>query len=540
MGRRKVVTLYNNRYRGGYLSERDCDMLENIRSAYEDGVSFNDLRGCLYNLDDDMIDAVIANQSGDWLDDDDKPRGELSDSQTDMLAFGIVSKRWLCGDSVGLGKTTLVAALYNYLKAHKTWKDQRPRLLFLTEGEDVMRQNMRQLIRFTGDYFMGCTGRAADAEELVGYYTSIGDVPNVIATHSILRQTKFQELVESYRGKHGEPPFTIVAIDESAVLGKSTTQIYKQAVGLFSDVNYRVCLNATEFDTNLEEFYNQLSWVDDTLLPTKTQFKKDYFIMEYNPFSGYYSKPSGKYRNAGKFRYLVGYRYLARTRKDLGATIENCHAEVVKVPENEYQRNLLKETSQPGMALNCPWAIDRGANVSPQYCPKLGILVRTIKEVVQKTGSPKTQFLIYAFHKEAQQGILEVLQYLYQNYDMDIAILNGETGSEERADIIRRFKESSLGVLITNVQRGLNFGNCDYVIFYEFPSVGQAVQFEGRITRQENIRNKNVYVLLSENRELRNFRGILSDRAKAIEAFSTTDYSMVLMLLLKGGSVADV
>lgn len=532
MGRRKVVSVYRGRYKGDYLTEADCDKLESIREAYEDGVFFGDLKGYLYDIPKSDVENIKYLASSDDL--KERPKGELTDSQTVMLAFGLVSKKWLCGDSVGLGKTALMAATYNYLKANRG--DKAPRMLFLVDGEDVMNQNCDQLIRFTSDYFMAVTGRKQSAQNLVDFYLERGYLPNVVGTHSLLRQPVFQELVSNYIRSTGKDPFGIVVIDESAVLGNSNTQVYKQAQSLFSEVEYRICLNATEFDVKLEEFYNQLNWVDTTLLPTRTQFKKDYYVMEWNPWTGY-SKPSGKYKNAEDFRNKVGYRYLARTRKDLGATMKDCSAEIVEVPTNDYQKALLRETSMAGMALNCPWAIDQNADMSEEFCPKL----KTLGDILDKDlgfadSEDVPQVLIYAHNREAQAGIAALLG----SWNISNRVLNGDTPSEERHEIVEGFKDNKFSVLITNVQRGLNFGNCNFVIFYQFPSVGKAVQFEGRITRQENIVGKHVYILLSAPKELKRFKTLLADRAKALNAFASTDYSMLLGLLLKDKNSAEV
>ncbi len=53
------------------------------------------------------------------------------------------------------------------------------------------------------------------------------------------------------------------------------------------------------------------------------------------------------------------------------------------------------------------------------------------------------------------------------------------------------------------------------------------------MTRSENIENKHVFVLLYDKNETPAFKGILSDRGKALDTFANTDYSMVLNLLLE-------
>ena len=114
-----------------------------------------------------------------------------------------------------------------------------------------------------------------------------------------------------------------------------------------------------------------------------------------------------------------------------------------------------------------------------------------------------------------------------------VAVWLGDTPSDDREEIVKGFSSGYYQILITNVQKGLNFQNCDNVIFFEFPSVGRAIQVEGRMTRSENIENKHVFVLLYDKNETPAFKGILSDRGKALDTFASTDYSMVLNLLLE-------
>ena len=88
-------------------------------------------------------------------------------------------------------------------------------------------------------------------------------------------------------------------------------------------------------------------------------------------------------------------------------------------------------------------------------------------------------------------------------------------------------------VLITNVQKGLNFGNCDYCIFYDFDSnPNRMVQFEGRMTRSYNIENKHVFLLVSRGKELKNLKKVVANRAKASDVFAGSDFSCVLSILL--------
>ena len=94
--------------------------------------------------------------------------------------------------------------------------------------------------------------------------------------------------------------------------------------------------------------------------------------------------------------------------------------------------------------------------------------------------------------------------------------MNGDTDDKERSSIIKGFKNKEYRILITNVQKGLNFGDCDFCIFYSFdPNPSKMIQFEGRTTRDFNIIGKNVYILCSKGQEERKLKEVVKQRAKA-------------------------
>ena len=66
------------------------------------------------------------------------------------------------------------------------------------------------------------------------------------------------------------------------------------------------------------------------------------------------------------------------------------------------------------------------------------------------------------------------------------------------------------------------------------------VQFEGRMTRQRDIVNKHVYLLVSEGKELKALQEVVKDRAKASDLFAGSDYSCVLSLLLNDDNLINL
>jgi ERCC4-related helicase len=105
--------------------------------------------------------------------------------------------------------------------------------------------------------------------------------------------------------------------------------------------------------------------------------------------------------------------------------------------------------------------------------------------------------------------------------------------------IIQGFKNKEYQILITSVQKGLNFGDCNYCIFYGFdPNPSSMIQFEGRTTRSFDIIGKNVYILCSMGKEYKQLHAKLRSRTVATTEMSKTDLSVVLSILL--GDMSDV
>jgi ERCC4-related helicase len=119
--------------------------------------------------------------------------------------------------------------------------------------------------------------------------------------------------------------------------------------------------------------------------------------------------------------------------------------------------------------------------------------------------------------------------------------MNGSTKIREKNDLIDRFKAGDLKVLITNVQKGLDFGRCNHCIFYCYdPSPNKMVQFEGRMTREYNIIDKHVYLLISRGSELNKFKKDVADKAKGSDMFAGSDFSCVMSLLLNEDTLKKI
>jgi superfamily II DNA or RNA helicase len=526
MGRAKVVNVYNDRY-CGKMSDKQCDVLEQIIAINEDGGYLPDLIHSIYDLPNSLVIDII--EEGDSFNNIsttyEKPYGTLRDYQTLAVAFMYSANRCIIGDSVGMGKTVELAGFINLVTKRRQEQGRDMKFLALTE-KNICSQFREELVKFTGDYVQLIpNGEKKTIEEFKYRNPYEEDLSfSVVGTHALLTTAGFIQWLEQCRTMGEGFPFDTLIVDESSCLGGTNTQAvngFKAISKYFTNI---IFLNATPFETKLQVFYNQLNLLDKDLLPTKTNFTKEYCIMDYR---GMYPRPTGKYRNQEQFKRLVGYRYFARTRKDRGAIMQDCDGKVLISELSPIQKEWLKKSQLHRMVYDCPSHIDPSIEFNSENIPKLASLNQLLKE---ECADAET-IIIFAQFKEAQKHLSKWLH----NKGYTNRVLNGDTPANERKEVVKGFKNNEFNVLITNVQKGLNFGNCDYCIFYSFdPNPSSMIQFEGRITRDIDIIGKHVYILCSSGPEFKAFDEVLRQRAKATSEFTNTDYSVVMDILLEG------
>ena len=458
------------------------------------------------------------------LDVDYDKQGTLRDEQTIGVAYMFFAKNCLLGDSVGMGKTVQTAGLVNELYKRYTENGKVFRFLMLTK-KNLVEQVRSEMIKFTGQYVEVLGGEKSDVEAFAAKHHGCTGLPlGVVGSHSLLTQKLFLKwMMECETNGYGRP-FQLLVVDESTVLGTSTTDITRGAKEIIPKFNRVIFLSATPFTSKLSTFYTQLNLLDKKMMPTKTEFEKRYVVFEWN---GSYKQPSGKYKNEAEFGELIKYRYLARTRKDKGAKMIDCKKTLLVSPLSPVQKWWLSRTKMYRMVYDCPNAIDplKDIEFNEDNVPKLQSLHRAL---TVECKDAKT-ILMYVHFREAQDSLSTWLTKRgYSN-----RVLCGETNDADRQSIINGFKNGEFRILITNVQEGLNFGDCNYCIFYSFEgNTSSMVQFEGRITRSFDVVGKHIILLVSEGRERDRLNSVIKERAKAMVDFTNVDLSCIMDLLL--------
>jgi len=507
------------------MLKEQCDILESLIDADENNGVVSDLKHIIYNLAEDTIDQMISdyNVFRIAMHDYERPYGTLLDYQTLAVCFMYYAQKCILGDSVGMGKTVATAGVFNLIKREMAKTGQKHRYLVLTQ-KNLAVQFRRELVKFTGEFVELIP--SGEAKQVQLYYNTYDyrEKPefSVVGTHALLMTKSFIQWLELCRTEGEGFPFDTLVVDESSELGTGQmASVFKALSGYFKNIYF---LNATPFETHLGIFYNQLSLLDPKLLPTKQNFTKEYCIMDYR---GMYPKPSGRYKNQENFKRLIRYRYFARTRRDKGAEMRECDGRVVLSPLSSVQKDLLKRSQLHKIVFDCPSHIDDSIPFNSSTVPKLA----SLSGLLDNECAEADTIIIFVYHKEAQSRLSEWLTSMGHSN----RVLNGETPNNKRISIIEGFRNREYRILLTNVQKGLNFGNCDYCIFYSYDTnPSSMVQFEGRITRDFDIVGKHIYILCSMGEEYRNLMTVVKERVKATKDFTNTDYSVVLDIIAGG------
>lgn len=513
----KNIRYYRGKHYQGDISDERAEAILQLISEYD---VVSSLRHVIKDLPDFLItdiktdaeayEAENGSLKGFSKHYGDFPKGTLRDAQTIGVAFMYYAGSALLGDEVGLGKTVQIAGLYNLLKQEYENSGREFRYCFLTEKTSVS-QIRDKMIQFTGEF----VGLLENGEKkVVEHYLSCNSDKrhySIVGTHSLLTSPEFI----AHLAKN---PFDLFIFDESSTLKSSTNDLHVNCKALFKLHKRKILLNATPVEIEIEDIFNQLDLLDPNYMPTKTEFMKRFSKFKRTPF-GY--QPDG-FKNQDEFQEAVKLRYIARTREELGANYRDNLYKTIIIPLSPIQKELKKKTTLLQSVTDYPTGVDRHVDYNEFTTPKLAVLTLIVKE---KVSVGQSQALVYCRFVDAQYKMKDILA----EKGYRVVVLNGGTKTKERAEIVNDMNNGKYDILITNVLRGIDLKICDTCILYTIdPNPQKMVQFEGRITRDFDIEDKSVYLLVAMGREKKFVEEKLKLRVGASAAFSKASKSMVI------------
>lgn len=529
----KVPVMWNNMYLGD-MSEPQAELIMQTR---ESKVMPN-LKNMLFDFPIDLIQQSIDEQQSirniikrDKIDYT-QYVAQLRDYQTVGTAFMYLSPRSIIADGCGLGKTAEVAALINWLK----YKGEMSRFLIAVETSAIG-QTQAELMRFTGLYVVAMPSEATKIRKVIEK-TDWTKVDGIVIKHSTLRSDPFSKWLALNINEEGMCNiFDTFFLDESSVIKNDTTKMYSYTKNICQIVKRVHFMNATTFETNILDIYNQMDMMDQALLPKKWRIEQEFCTYAR---TSYWTKENGKakmnwrrerngYKNQAVFKESLKLVYFGRCKKDIGMDLPHIYKVYEVEPTNAMSLGLEKGYRYSEL-LNCPSLIpDCGIPMDRKNVPKLDRLC----ELIENDFSQES-VMVYCFHLAAQQTIADELAKIGRKP----VILNGSiTDATERYRIQQAFNNGEYDVIITNIKKSLNLYGGDVCIFYSMETnPSKSFQIASRIDRNVDDKLKTFVMLLYKGTdEYRFFTTTVKQRAKdardlTIDAKTTVDFFFESMM----------
>ena len=529
----KVPVMWNNMYLGD-MSEPQAELIMQTRESKV----IPNLKNMLFDFPIDMIQQSIDEQQSirniirrDKIDYT-QYVAQLRDYQTVGTAFMYLSPRSIIADGCGLGKTAEVAALINWLK----YKGEMSRFLIAVETSAIG-QTQAELMRFTGLYVVAMPSEATKIRKVIEK-TDWTKVDGIVIKHSTLRSDPFSKWLALNINEEGMCNiFDTFFLDESSVIKNDTTKMYSYTKNICQIVKRVHFMNATTFETNILDIYNQMDMMDQSLLPKKWRIEQEFCTYAR---TSYWTKENGKakmnwrrerngYKNQAAFKESLKLVYFGRCKKDIGMDLPHIYKVYEVEPTNAMSLGLEKGYRYSEL-LNCPSLIpDCGITMDRKNVPKLDRLC----ELIENDFSQES-VMIYCFHLAAQQTIADELAKIGRKP----VILNGSiTDATERYRIQQAFNNGEYDVIITNIKKSLNLYGGDVCIFYSMETnPSKSFQIASRIDRNVDSKLKTFVMLLYKGTdEYRFFTTTVKQRAKdardlTIDAKTTVDFFFESMM----------
>lgn len=526
-------TMWNGMYLGN-MSEQQASLIMQTRSSEK----IENLKHMIFDFPPELIkrsldEGISIREIAKTDESIDLKQyvSELRDYQTVGTAFMYLSPRSIIADGCGLGKTAEVSALINYLKSTGVLT----RFLIAVES-GALGQTQCELERFTGLNVVAMPSEAPKIRRVIKK-TDWRKVDGIVIKHSTLRSDPFSQWLALNLDENGLCKiFNTFFLDESSLIKNNKTKTYEYTRNICNIVTRVHFMNATAFETNIMDVYNQMDMMEAELLPKQWRIEKDYCV---HKRSQYWTKVNGKpqlnfrrertgYKDQAKFKKSLQLVYFGRSSKEIFGEVPNVYKTYYVTPTND-MAVALEKGYRYNELLNCPSLIpDVGIGMTRKEVPKLDRLCRLIE-----TEFSDVPVMVYCFHREAQVAIERELKAIGRKP----VVLNGEiTDSMEKYSIQQKFNNGEYDVIITNIKKSLNLNAAQVCIFYSMETnIAKMEQTARRIDRHVDDSIKTFILLLYEHTaECAFFMDTVAQRAKdardlTIDAKTAVDYFVEAM-----------
>lgn len=410
---------------------------------------------------------------------------KLYPAQIDPVLMAYINPRLFISDSPGLGKTIEAGGIYAYYRLQQL-KNKLPVSKVIVVAETIHVLGFEKEWKNLGINLLPLHGGNAKIKKERDKFNS-EDYDGIVINWDGLKTNEFVEFwLENYQ------QFNFGIFDETSCLRNPKSALFRATDNIVNKyqggLERVVFLNGTPFEKDIYDYYYQFMILKPKLIPSKSWIDGRYVIKEGKEITlretgldgsrRLVTRRTGEivdYKNQEELKDRLKYYLIGRSKEDFSksGSVPN-HSYILHLSNLTREQKKILELNKNMSLINSPETSDSSAVLSVKTSPKL----KDLLEFIPKVDSDRP--LIYVENTKSQETIVKELELMGYR----VGLINGYCNVSEKDDIVTKFENRELDILVFNIKKSLSIKTSERIIFYDIPTMPQeTLQISARIDR---------------------------------------------------------
>lgn len=410
---------------------------------------------------------------------------KLYPAQIDPVLMAYINPRLFISDSPGLGKTIEAGGIYAYYRLQQL-KSNLPVSKVIVVAETIHVLGFEKEWKNLGINLLPLHGGNAKIKKERAKFNS-EDYDGIVINWDGLKTNEFVEFwLENYQ------QFNFGIFDETSCLRNPKSALFRATDNIVNKyqggLERVVFLNGTPFEKDIYDYYYQFMILKPKLIPSKSWIDGRYVIKEGKEITlretgldgsrRLVTRRTGEivdYKNQEELKDRLKYYLIGRSKEDFSksGSVPN-HSYILHLSTLTREQKKILELNKNMSLINSPETSDSSAVLNVKTSPKL----KDLLEFIPKVDSDRP--LIYVENTKSQETIVKELELMGYR----VGLINGYCNVSEKDDIVTKFENSELDILVFNIKKSLSIKTSERIIFYDIPTMPQeTLQISARIDR---------------------------------------------------------
>lgn len=410
---------------------------------------------------------------------------KLYPAQIDPVLMAYINPRLFISDSPGLGKTIEAGGIYAYYRLQQL-KNNLPVSKVIVVAETIHVLGFEKEWKNLGINLLPLHGGNAKIKKERTKFNS-EDYDGIVINWDGLKTNEFVEFwLENYQ------QFNFGIFDETSCLRNPKSALFRATDNIVNKyqggLERVVFLNGTPFEKDIYDYYYQFMILKPKLIPSKSWIDGRYVIKEGKEITlretgldgsrRLVTRRTGEivdYKNQEELKDRLKYYLIGRSKEDFSksGSVPN-HSYILHLSNLTREQKKILELNKNMSLINSPETSDSSAVLNVKTSPKL----KDLLEFIPKVDSDRP--LIYVENTKSQETIVKELELMGYR----VGLINGYCNVSEKDDIVTKFENRELDILVFNIKKSLSIKTSERIIFYDIPTMPQeTLQISARIDR---------------------------------------------------------